>query len=157
MVRLCRCGAPVSKSGCRACDRKKAERKERKHTRRLERKAAGLCVSCPKEAVTESRCFKCWLRMKADRYLGRPGASKILLATWNKQRGRCAYTGVLLIPGPHASLDHIMPASRGGKNTAENLQWCVTSVNIAKSALNHEEFIELCRLVSRRFPKKKTP
>jgi CRISPR/Cas system Type II protein with McrA/HNH and RuvC-like nuclease domain len=43
--------------------------------------------------------------------------------------------------------DHIVPVSRGGDNTLENLGICTKKVNMAKNDLTPEEFIELCKQV----------
>lgn len=66
---------------------------------------------------------------------------------WEQQKGFCAITGELLIPGSTASLDHIVPRDKGGLTVEGNLQWVLYDVNIAKAALHHDEFVALCRKV----------
>lgn len=48
----------------------------------------------------------------------------------------CAYTGV---SAPDGTLDHVMPRSRGGKDTWENLVWSAKAVNHAKGNRTPEE------------------
>lgn len=43
--------------------------------------------------------------------------------------------------------DHIIPISKGGQNTIENLGVCTKEANLAKSAMTHEEFLDLCKSV----------
>ena len=45
---------------------------------------------------------------------------------------RCQYTGKLLRPD-QGSLDHVLPRSRGGENTWENLVWSAKDVNQRKA------------------------
>lgn len=45
------------------------------------------------------------------------------------------------------SLDHIIPRSRGGKNTLDNMGLVKKEINLAKSDKTPEEFIELCKKV----------
>lgn len=49
---------------------------------------------------------------------------------------RCAYTGIL---DPQGTLDHVLPRSRGGKDTWENLVWSAKSVNHKKGDKTPEE------------------
>jgi len=44
-------------------------------------------------------------------------------------------------------LDHIIPISRGGDNSIDNLGLCSKEANQAKGAMTNEEFILLCQLV----------
>src|SRR5512139_1670962 len=59
---------------------------------------------------------------------------------------RCQYTGVLLKPD-EGSLDHVVPRSRGGRNTWENLVWSSKAVNARKgNRLPHEVGLNLLRV-----------
>jgi len=56
---------------------------------------------------------------------------------------RCQYTGRALNPD-EGSLDHVLPRSRGGKNTWENLVWSSKEVNARKgNRLPHEAGLKL--------------
>ena len=56
---------------------------------------------------------------------------------------RCQYTGKLLKPD-EGSLDHILPRSRGGKDTWENLVWSSKEINSRKAdRLPHEAGLTL--------------
>jgi 5-methylcytosine-specific restriction endonuclease McrA len=58
---------------------------------------------------------------------------------------RCQYTGVLLRPD-EGSLDHVLPRSRGGKDTWENLVWSSKDVNTRKAnRLPHEAGLKLLK------------
>ena len=64
-----------------------------------------------------------------------------------KQDFRCALSGRKLTPET-ASLDHIIPLSRGGQHDIRNLQVLEHQVNTAKGTLTMEEFLSLCRDVT---------
>ena len=56
---------------------------------------------------------------------------------------RCQYTGVLLRPD-EGNLDHVVPRSRGGADTWENLVWSAKEVNQRKAdRLPHEAGLKL--------------
>lgn len=56
---------------------------------------------------------------------------------------RCQYTGKLLKPD-EGSLDHVLPRSRGGKDTWENLVWSSKEINSRKAdRLPHEAGLTL--------------
>jgi 5-methylcytosine-specific restriction endonuclease McrA len=56
---------------------------------------------------------------------------------------RCQYTGRLLAPDD-GSLDHVVPRSRGGRDTWENLVWSAKDVNQRKAdRLPHEAGLRL--------------
>jgi len=56
---------------------------------------------------------------------------------------RCQYTGKLLKPD-EGSLDHVLPRSRGGKDSWENLVWSGKDVNARKgNRLPHEAGLKL--------------
>lgn len=60
---------------------------------------------------------------------------------------RCQLTGLALTPEV-AELDHKIPLSRGGDNSADNLMLVCSAVNRAKGTLTTEEFISLCQRVT---------
>ena len=53
-------------------------------------------------------------------------------AVRQRDGNRCQYTGRLLGPG-EGSLDHVLPLSRGGANTFENVVWSDRRVNHCKA------------------------
>jgi len=58
---------------------------------------------------------------------------------------RCQYTGAHLRPD-EGSLDHVVPRSRGGRDTWENLVWSSKTVNTKKAdRLPHEAGLKLLR------------
>ena len=64
-----------------------------------------------------------------------------------QQDFRCAISGRMLTPET-ASLDHILPLSRGGEHSFENV-WVVDhQINIAKGTMTLEEFVNMCRQVT---------
>ena len=59
---------------------------------------------------------------------------------------RCQYTGRELHPS-EGSLDHVVPRSRGGRDTWENLVWSAKEVNQRKAdRLPHEAGLKLLRV-----------
>ena len=70
-----------------------------------------------------------------------------------KQSGRCALSGEILTFGSHdhrttwnASLDRI-DSSRG--YTKDNVQWVTKSINDMKGSLNEQDFINICKQVTK--------
>ena len=60
-----------------------------------------------------------------------------------RDANRCQYTGRFLRP-EEGSLDHVVPRSRGGKDTWENLVWASREVNARKgNRLPHEAGLKL--------------
>jgi hypothetical protein len=121
-----------------------------------QRKASGSCIRCGKEnlAVAAQMCLKCWFKKMASDCLRARGADVHTKAAqleelWAQQSGRCAITGETLVPGVNASLDHILPKSRGGSDDVKNTQWVEFHINRAKGDLTHTEFLRLCRRVLR--------
>ena len=58
---------------------------------------------------------------------------------------KCQYTGKVLKPG-EGNLDHVVPSSRGGPDSWENLVWSCQEVNSRKgNKLNHEVGLKLLR------------
>ena len=66
-----------------------------------------------------------------------------------RQRCICELTGRRLSNG-NLSLDHIIPYSKGGMNTLENLRVVERMVNISKHNMSDEEFFSMCHDVCER-------
>lgn len=62
----------------------------------------------------------------------------------------CIYTGKILdwTRPEEYQYDHIVPRSRGGENTLENLQIISKEANQAKGDMTHEEFVNFIKLVN---------
>lgn len=73
--------------------------------------------------------------------------ARCLAALWRSQRGRCWLTGRKL--DRTAQIDHAVPKCRGGTDAPSNLRWLCAEANIAKRHLTEDEFVALCRDVSR--------
>jgi len=144
---LCRnCGKPNVEGGprCPYCLKKERD----KYHFRVVR---GECVVCGVRSSAGAFCLRHWFRNIGSQYhLSKSnGGLAMLEELWKEQEGRCAVTGAVLTPGVDASLDHIVPISKGGLHTKSNLRWVLYTINIAKADLSHEEFVELCRAVVR--------
>ena len=77
----------------------------------------------------------------------RNGGVQLIREIWVAQSGKCALTGTALVKGETASLDHIVPTSKGGTSSRENLRWVRLDVNGAKRAMNDAELVAMCRAV----------
>ena len=130
------------------------EHRDKKRDWYDDRKRSGQCVGCSSsDMVTSVHCRKCWFKnAAAARCGGRQNVDQVL-SLWEEQNGRCYYTGVELVPGDNASLDHQIPRSRGGKDVIDNLKWVSDASNMMKFNMTHEEFIDACRNVADRFSK----
>lgn len=108
------------------------------------RRASGACVRCGSTASAGAHCRWCWFAMMARNALGSRSRGPDLARLWLAQGGRCAYTGRQLTPGVNASVDHVLPRSRGGSDELDNLVWTCAEVNRAKTDLTPEAFRALC-------------
>lgn len=66
-----------------------------------------------------------------------------LLHLLQQQHYRCALSGRELTPD-NCSLDHVVPVSRGGSHTLDNVHLVVREVNAAKGTMSQDEFIAMC-------------
>ena len=115
------------------------------------RRRAGNCPECGVPAVTGgeySLCMKCWFKKVSKEHTGSKSRWEALQELYERQQGRCRYTGEVLIPGKTASLDHIIPTSRGGTHDPGNLQWVTKRINSMKGNLTHDELVALCRQIA---------
>jgi len=100
---------------------------------------------CKDKIIGETKyCLKHWCAILRNNNHGKKKAAFNVdfFEIWQDQKGKCAVTGIELIPGKTASLDHINPLSRGGTNSRENLQFVHISVNCMKQNMTPEEFLE---------------
>lgn len=56
-------------------------------------------------------------------------------------------TGILLVPGRNASIDHKVPRAKGGSDDIGNLQWVDLKVNLMKRDMDVPEFLSTCASV----------
>lgn len=64
----------------------------------------------------------------------------------------CFYTGLPLVPGVNASIDHVSPRSKYPELTAclDNLVWCDRQVNNLKTSLTVPELLDRCHAIVER-------
>ncbi len=140
------CGQPSGgKTRCSSC----LERHNR-HNRQTyrERVLRGQCTNCMSGAEVGIFCFTHWLKnVGVPHKLGNKQGTALLRRLWESQKGYCAITGEVMVPGSTASLDHIIPKSRGGQSDEGNLQWVLLRVNRLKWDMTYTELIQTCRQV----------
>lgn len=122
-----------------------------------ENRAKGLCYACKTPPIKggSSWCEKHWLTQLAWRSgLRGRGSWEQLKRLLIKQNRRCPYTGIKLIIGVNASIDHINPRALYPNLVGKinNLEWVDEDVNRAKRMMSRKEFVSMCRKVARRFP-----
>lgn len=143
----CNNSARQGHSRCETCQtRNTANTLQRRKARLL----AGQCTRCGTPATASEFCFDCWLKALAFNTTRTTCFYAELKARLEAQQYRCAYTGETLIPGVNASIDHLIPRSRGGSNTPENLHWVSFRINVMKGDMTHDEFLAACALITAR-------
>jgi hypothetical protein len=151
------CGAPLLDNRFKRCTRcreaGKASWAVHAPARRQQRAAAGICLRCPEPALLPSRyCRLHTLENSLRKYRIPKSRYEEFWQKLAAQDFRCYYTGVALVPGVNASLDHRVPRSRGGDPAdADNTVWCDRLINAFKNDLTEAEFVERCRMVAMRF------
>lgn len=135
----------IGKTYCEYHIQKRREWESKRRAIRLSKNGCGSCATGIPLANTVL-CLKCWWQSKAT-YIGSIAIVKQLQELWENQKGLCALSGLPLIPGTNASIDHIVPKSKGGTNDISNLRWVLTSVNSGRHDLSDEEFINICKAI----------
>lgn len=150
-------------STCESCGewtRKIREQSRQKHI------AQGKCHRCgadnPIDTVVmnykgacrpsiEKQCLRCYLNKIALMTLGTTTRWEDLVELFKDQEGRCSYTGIPLVIGQNANLDHKIPVRGGSRlTTIDNLQWVYWKVNLMKNSMEEDEFIKFCKLIAAR-------
>jgi len=131
---------------CEACRVQAADRAARRYEAL---RAGGKCPHCgTRDAAAGRLCVMCWFRNVASRRCGSAAHADMLRRKWVAQDGRCALTGIQMVPGDGASVDHIHPVSRGGAVAdPDNLRWVLTEANAAKGTLDDATLFRMCRLI----------
>lgn len=173
MIKICpSCGTPndfteeffyknKSKKGglngnCKECDKIRATLhgiKNRKNInanirkRSKERKIKGICLVCGKAVIKSatSYCEKHFLQSVSLRHLGTKSKWHLLKQKIEEQGYRCDYSGIKLIIGDNASIDHIKSKVRHPElsNDVNNVHWVDLRINLMKRELDESEFFFL--------------
>lgn len=146
------CGKRPYATGRTRCDECLVGHRERMAKVRAARTDAGLCRGCGYGSqIGKARlCVACHFSA-ASRCTTRSKVSATeLMNLMARQEYRCAITGDEIKIGINAHLDHIVPKTRGGVDSIDNLQWTRADVNMIKRDLLMEEFIELCSKIHNR-------
>ncbi len=145
------CGKSPATEGKRGCNECRLRLADRAITTRELRLARGDCVNCGRQPHLPTRtcCKVCLLRRHSHSHFGTVKLAGQLLEIFERQGGRCVYTGRLLTMGVDAELDHIVALSRGGVNDLSNVQWVHTSVNQMKWSFAEEEFLGMVEEIHR--------
>ena len=112
----------------------------------------GLCTmtnACPETIAGTTRfCIHHWIMVIAAAG-NRRNKLKVhysaVLALWNSQNEHCAVTGLKLIPGTNAHLDHIIPVGKGGEHVIGNLRFVHETFNRMKDDLLDSDLKEFLR------------
>ena len=107
------------------------------------------CSCCRSPRYHESKlCRKHWGMDLARKY-SFYGDHMALLSLLEKQEFKCFYTGMPLVPGKNASIDHLNPRSRYPEEESElnNIAWVDREVNRMKGNKTTSEFFAICRSI----------
>jgi hypothetical protein len=131
-----------------------AIQKERmlKHYDKLQlRRAEGLCghsLKCQNPPIGESKfCLFHWCAARRHDDIRQKCECTVeeLVNLWLSQQEKCAVTGVRIIPGKTAVLDHVNPVANEGPTTIGNLRFVHTAINWFKWAYTEDEFKQIVR------------
>ncbi len=131
---------------CQDCKEKQAIDQKK---RRQEKFKFGICQDCPNPfTVNNKYCFSCWVRTLCNAHSIKLEYIDDIIVKFSTQNELCYYTNKLLVPGENASMEHLIPRSRGGSDEPNNIVWCDKRVNLCKGNMTEIEFIELCKLIT---------
>lgn len=131
---------------CDICGEKRRGENRRCWENRIKK---GLCRYCGERAITGKTCRSCdtcFLIKTAKKWLPTEDGPAILLDILHRQNSKCPYSGMPLILGENATLDHKIPRSKGGTADILNLQWVYYdqefNVNTIKRDMSEENFLK---------------
>ncbi len=144
---LCvRCDEPNDRLPKLLCSSCQAKNSPAVRAARQKRLAQGLCYLCGKNPQLAGKlCIPCWWKAFCQNALGDAKRVAEMQGLWEKQNHRCALSWRGLTLGVDASIDHIIPRSKGGTDEIINLRWVHRWVNWGRSNLSDEEYVSLSR------------
>ena len=116
------------------CDVCLAKNKQHCKNKRLKWMSENKCVKCGSPNILEETnckdritryCEPCFFKNISNKNFRTTKRWKELRDILIGQNYGCAYSGVQLIPGVNAQLDHLVARNNGGDNHMENLQWVI--------------------------------
>lgn len=130
---------------CEKCKLSKNKECRNRYNKRIEQ---NRCKYCGRANKTKSfQCEMCFYKKVSTRYFGSPDMWKDLKKKMESQNYTCAITGDKLFIGEYASVDHIIPKSRGGKDVMENIQWVTLLSNRMKNYQTMDELYATCEKI----------
>ncbi len=145
LCRLCGKNKDNKLNMCDSCRRKENARAKQKVLNYIKNK---LCITCAKPAEILNKyclCRVCWFKRIASSRTKNIGNWEVIKNKLENQNYICFYSGRKLIIGKNASLDHIIPKTRGGSDDINNLHWIDITVNKMKNNMNEKEFYQIIK------------
>ncbi len=139
------------KTLCATCREKLSQSGKTRRDKRLAEVKCTQCGGVIDSNVKGKKCLKCWVRHVAIVSLDDWFKADAIAAILKVQDYKCAYSGIELIPGINACLDHKTPRTRGGSHDLKNIHWVTKDINRVKGTMTHEEFVELARFIVQKF------
>ena len=142
---LCvQCPAPAvsGKVRCADCLKRRATiRKSGRHEAEL----LGMCYQChTATSLSDHRmCEDCYFKHTAKHRMGTSKHWQEIKRKFYLQESKCALSGVPIVLGKNAELDHITPSARDGSDDITNVQWVLCVVNRMKDHMLESEFFGL--------------
>lgn len=132
---------------CKSCRTYSKNYRESNLERTTERKIKnGICRCCSKPSI-KKRCKSCWTKDLLRKHGINVNLWEVFWKKLEDQKFTCFYTGIEIFPEINASLDHIIPKSKGGTNDLNNLVWCDRKINSFKNDNDYESLIKICSLI----------
>lgn len=117
-------------------------------------KLNGKCYSCKhRDKLPDcGSCEECWYKTIARNNGFRTDQWTELKKKMEYQNHTCPYTGVKLVKGINASIDHIKPKKRFPElyRDLSNVEWICLDINMSKRDKTKEEFLEMCETIIKR-------
>jgi hypothetical protein len=113
------------------------------------RASKGLCSGCGKHPCLSASplCEICYFKQSSCTIFGTRAEWEELRRLFHEAGARCPYSGLPLVLGENAAIDHRVPVTKGGPTTIANLQWIHQVSNQMKWNYSEEEFLEMIRAI----------